>query len=108
MSLSTDRFIQSSPSQEPRHATRAVHGGAPRRAHGTPLVAPIAQGATFAQSEPGAASEHTYSRASNPTVSELEDRLGAFEGVARLMLAAVESVRFTVVLVAAFAMSSPS
>jgi cystathionine beta-lyase/cystathionine gamma-synthase len=80
MSLSTDRFIQSSPSQEPRHATRAVHGAAPRRAHGTPLVAPIAQGATFAQSEPGAASEHTYSRASNPTVSELEDRLGAFEG----------------------------
>jgi cystathionine beta-lyase/cystathionine gamma-synthase len=87
MSSSTDPFVSShsQPERKPakmhpaRAATRAVHGRVPRRGHGAPLLAPIAQGATFAQEEPGAACAHTYSRASNPTVAELEDRLGAFE-----------------------------
>lgn len=85
MSSSTDPFVPSRPQPDPestrpaRAATRAVHGRAPRRGHGAPLLAPIVQGATFVQSEPGAGAPHTYSRASNPTVAELEERLGAFE-----------------------------
>lgn len=64
----------------PLHAaTRAIHGRTAHRAAGDPLIAGIVQSATFVQHEPGGSTEHTYSRASNPTVAALEERLGAFE-----------------------------
>ncbi len=60
-------------------ATRAMHGSEPNRMAGEPLVASITQSATFVQHELGECVSHSYSRATNPTVAALEDRLGAYE-----------------------------
>jgi cystathionine beta-lyase/cystathionine gamma-synthase len=82
MSSSTDHpEIVSIPPQAARRgsSTRVIHGARERRAAGAPLLTPIVQGATFAQHAPGEAALHTYSRASNPTVAELEERLGSLE-----------------------------
>lgn len=72
-------FEPSPSSSTLRPSTRAIIGSASRLRPGAPLVASIVQSATFVQSEPGRTTEHTYSRASNPTVTALEERLGAFE-----------------------------
>lgn len=60
-------------------STIAVHGGRTcDPGHGS-LVAPIVQSTTYVQDEVGSNKGHAYSRVSNPTVSELEERLGAIE-----------------------------
>ncbi len=59
--------------------TLAVRGG--RRPDPTTgaVLTPICQSTTYAQDTLGADVVHTYSRASNPTVSALEEALGALE-----------------------------
>ncbi len=49
-------------------------------ADGQPLVTPIVQSTTFCREGVDSRAEHQYSRVSNPTVSALEDVLGALEG----------------------------
>lgn len=63
-----------------RFDTLAVHAG--RRPDGDTgaLLTPIHQTTTYAQEEIGVHKGHTYSRASNPTVAALEERLAALEG----------------------------
>lgn len=63
-----------------RFATLSVHAG--RRADGDTgaIVTPIHQVTTYAQEDIGVHKGHTYSRASNPTVAALEERLAALEG----------------------------
>lgn len=59
--------------------TLAVHGGR-RPDPGTgAILTPIFQSATYVQEAVGVHRGHTYSRASNPTVSALEAALGALE-----------------------------
>ena len=61
-------------------STIAVHGGRScDPGHGS-LVTPIVQSTTYVQDEVGINKGHAYSRVSNPTVTELERRLGALEG----------------------------
>lgn len=61
-------------------ATRCVRGGlAPDPTTGA-IVTPIVQSATYVQAAVGVDKGHTYSRASNPTVSALEANLGSLEG----------------------------
>ncbi len=61
-------------------STLAVRAGRrPDPATGA-VVEPICQSTTYAQASLGAHQGHTYSRASNPTVSTLEEALGALEG----------------------------
>lgn len=61
-------------------STLAVHGaGRPRESFGAVLT-PIYQSTTFARTSLGEEPEHSYSRASNPTVSALERALGRLEG----------------------------
>ncbi len=59
--------------------TLAIRGG--RRPDPTTgaVITPICQSTTYAQEAVGVHKGHTYSRASNPTVSALEDALGALE-----------------------------
>lgn len=57
--------------------TLVLHGG-PRGAEAD-LVAPLHQTTTFAQANLDDAAPHTYSRASNPSVVTLENRLAALE-----------------------------
>lgn len=49
-------------------------------ADGQPLVTPIVQSTTYCQGGVDSLAEHRYSRVSNPTVSALEEVLGALEG----------------------------
>ncbi len=46
---------------------------------GDPLAPPLCQSTTFARDRVGSEAEHQYSRVSNPTVAELEAKLGALE-----------------------------
>jgi len=59
--------------------TVALHGLTTDRCHG-PLVTPICQSTTFRRPGINEPTAHQYSRVSNPTVAELEERLGALEG----------------------------
>lgn len=60
-------------------ATLAIHAGLePDPATGA-ILTPICQSTTYVQSAVGVHKGHTYSRASNPTVSALERVLGALE-----------------------------
>lgn len=60
-------------------ATRALRAGrTPDPATGA-IITPICQSTTFIQDAVGVDKGHTYSRASNPTVSVLEEALGALE-----------------------------
>jgi cystathionine beta-lyase/cystathionine gamma-synthase len=62
-------------------ATRAIHAGLePDPATGA-ILTPIYQSTTYVQEAVGVHKGHTYSRASNPTVSALERALGSIEGV---------------------------
>jgi cystathionine beta-lyase/cystathionine gamma-synthase len=62
-------------------ATRAIHAGlVPDPATGA-ILTPIYQSTTYVQEAVGVHKGHTYSRASNPTVSALERALGNVEGV---------------------------
>ncbi len=64
----------------PALSTLAVRGGlSPDPASGA-IVPPIVQSTTYVQDAVGLDRGHTYSRASNPTVSALEAALGALEG----------------------------
>jgi len=56
----------------------ALHSGGPRDP-GEPLARPITQSTAFAQGTVGAATDHQYSRVSNPTVAILEQALGDLE-----------------------------
>ena len=58
--------------------TTAVHGGRVR-VSGQGLTPAIEQSTTYQQGDPTNPPEHTYSRASNPTVAALEARMGAIE-----------------------------
>jgi cystathionine beta-lyase/cystathionine gamma-synthase len=61
-------------------ATRAIHAGlVPDPATGA-ILTPIYQTTTYVQEAVGVHKGHTYSRASNPTVSALERSLGSLEG----------------------------
>lgn len=60
-------------------ATLAVRGGqSPDPATGA-ILTPIVQSTTYVQEAVGHDKGHTYSRASNPTVTALEENLGALE-----------------------------
>lgn len=59
-------------------ATAAIHAGRGGDA-ARPLVTPIVQSTTYVQERIGGAG-HAYTRVSNPTVSALEEQLGALEG----------------------------
>src|SRR5437879_10962143 len=62
-------------------ATRAIHAGlVPDSATGA-ILTPIYQSTTYVQEAVGVHKGHTYSRASNPTVSALERALGNVVGV---------------------------
>ncbi len=58
--------------------TRSVRGGASSSCDAA-VVEPLVQSTTYAQPTIGARVAHTYSRASNPTVSALEARLASLE-----------------------------
>lgn len=60
-------------------ATRAVHAGHTSSSNGGAMVTPIFQSTTFAQTSIGEESPHTYSRASNPTVSALENAIASLD-----------------------------
>src|SRR4051812_16884126 len=62
-------------------ATRAIHAGLSPDAATGAILTPIYQSTTYVQDAVGVHKGHTYSRASNPTVSALESALGAVEGV---------------------------
>ncbi|HEY3989415.1 MAG TPA: PLP-dependent aspartate aminotransferase family protein [Acidobacteriaceae bacterium] len=61
------------------HLTSAVHGGLHADPATGALVTPIYQSTTYRQDAVGVHKGHTYSRASNPTVSALEEALGVLE-----------------------------
>src|SRR6516225_858353 len=61
-------------------ATRAVRGGRRRDPATGAIVAPICQSTTFVQEALGKHKGFTYSRATNPTVSELEVAIAELEG----------------------------
>lgn len=61
------------------HLTSAVHGGLHADPATGALLTPIYQSTTYRQEAVGVHKGHTYSRASNPTVSALEEALGALE-----------------------------
>jgi cystathionine beta-lyase/cystathionine gamma-synthase len=61
------------------HLTSAVHGGLHADSATGALLTPIYQSTTYRQEAVGVHKGHTYSRASNPTVSALEEALGALE-----------------------------
>jgi len=69
-----------SQASRPGVATIALHGGGAGKEAGSPLVHPLVQSSTFRKQSIEIEPEHAYSRVSNPTVSELERRLGALEG----------------------------
>ena len=62
------------------HLTGAVRGGMHADPATGALLTPIYQSTTYRQDAVGVHKGHTYSRASNPTVSALEEALGALEG----------------------------
>lgn len=59
--------------------TIAIRGGRKPDPSTGAILTPIFQTTTYAQDAVGVHKGHTYSRASNPTVSALEDALGALE-----------------------------
>ena len=61
------------------HLTSAVHGGLHADPATGAVLTPIYQSTTYRQDAVGVHKGHTYSRASNPTVSALEEALGALE-----------------------------
>ncbi|MEE9391809.1 MAG: PLP-dependent aspartate aminotransferase family protein [Planctomycetota bacterium] len=70
----------SSKDQLDQFETRSIHAGH-SPLEGDPAILPgICQSTTFAQGGLGAECDHTYSRASNPTVKLLEDRFSSLEG----------------------------
>jgi cystathionine beta-lyase/cystathionine gamma-synthase len=60
-------------------STNALHAGATGESPWGALVCPLVQSTTYVQNEIGATGGHAYSRVSNPSVDELERRLGALE-----------------------------
>jgi cystathionine beta-lyase/cystathionine gamma-synthase len=60
--------------------TTAVRGGVSPDPTTGAILTPIYQSTTYQQEAVGVHKGHTYSRASNPTVSALESALGALEG----------------------------
>jgi cystathionine beta-lyase/cystathionine gamma-synthase len=61
------------------HLTGAVHGGLHADPATGAILTPIYQSTTYRQDAVGVHKGHTYSRASNPTVSALEEALGVLE-----------------------------
>ena len=82
MSLNSNNSDSKAPSKGfdlDSHLTSAVHGGLHADPATGALVTPIYQSTTYRQEAVGIHKGHTYSRASNPTVSALEEALGALE-----------------------------
>ncbi len=65
---------------EPNLETVALHAGAGADPTTGALLTPIYQTTTYRQAAVGVDKGYTYSRASNPTVTALEERLAALEG----------------------------
>ena len=61
------------------YSTTAIHGGREPDPTTGAILTPIVQSTTYVQRRVGEHQGHTYSRASNPTVSVLEKALGALE-----------------------------
>ena len=81
-------------------ATRALHSGRPEPATGA-VVAPIFQTTTYAQPALGQDPRYTYSRATNPTVTALEEALARLEGLPHALafssgMAAITALLLTV------------
>lgn len=71
-----------SPASESRRlapATLAARSARSGFAPGAPLAPPLAQSTTWAHARLDAPPAHTYARASNPTVAQLEAALAALE-----------------------------
>lgn len=66
--------------KEKSPATVAIHGGREPDPSTGAILTPIVQSTTYVCEAVGVHKGHTYSRASNPTVSVLEDALGELEG----------------------------
>ena len=62
-----------------RVSTRAIHGGLGPDPTTGAILTPIVQSTTYVHDAIGVHKGHTYSRASNPTVSALEANLGSLE-----------------------------
>ncbi len=62
-----------------RFETRAVHGGHTKPIAEGAMVSPIFQSTTYAQNSIGDSIQHTYSRASNPTVARLEEAIASLD-----------------------------
>src|SRR5690349_10471768 len=88
-----------SPGAAPDIATICAQAGRGER-DGEPLVTPIVQSTTFARAGLESAAEHTYSRASNPTVSELERALARIEDAPHAVAFATGLAAETALLVA--------
>lgn len=67
--------------QEKHFETQAIHSGIHPDSVTGAILTPIYQTATYVQSQIGAETKYTYSRTSNPTVTALEENLGALEGI---------------------------
>lgn len=74
--MTTNRGASNRSFQSPASICCRAGAGA---ADGESLVAPIVQSTTFCREGVGSRARHQYSRVSNPTVSALEDVLGALE-----------------------------
>lgn len=62
--------------------TLGIHAGVPHDPLSGAITPPIYQTATYAQEGVGINKGHTYSRSSNPSVTMLENRLSAIDGLA--------------------------
>ena len=76
--MSVDKH-NGNPFEQSDLATRCVRGGLTPDPSTGAIVTPIFQTATYVQAAIGEHKGHTYSRASNPTVSALEANLGGLE-----------------------------
>lgn len=74
--MNTNRALESHRTTSPDTACCRAGGGF---ADGQPLVGAIVQSTTFCRDGVDSRAEHQYSRVSNPTVSALEEALGALE-----------------------------
>lgn len=74
-------IIEIPAAQETGFATRCIHAGVVPDSTTGAILTPIYQSATYVQDAIGVHKGYTYSRSANPTVSALEKKLAALEGV---------------------------
>jgi cystathionine beta-lyase/cystathionine gamma-synthase len=81
-------------------ATRAIHGGRAADASTGAILTPIFQSTTYVQEAVGVHKGFTYSRAANPTVTALEQALGALENAPPAVCFATGMAAITTLFVA--------